>query len=248
MSTHYDHIAEQYKRAKLIPWRHHVEQYSLLMLLGVVEGKSVLDLACGEGHYTRMLKALGAERAVGVDISTKMIELASANEKETPLGVEYMVADARSVEFPYAFDVVLAAYLLNYARTREELLSMYAAIARNLKPGGRFVTVNDNPMQRPESFQATRKYGFVKNADAEIRDGTALRYTIFLENETFQFDNYHLAIATHEWALREAGLEGVQWRSLELSPAEASGPNRAYWDDFFADPSVILMECRKPVA
>jgi ubiquinone/menaquinone biosynthesis C-methylase UbiE len=248
MSTHYDDIAEQYKRAKLIPWRHYVEQYSLLTLLGDVKGKSVLDLACGEGHYTRIVKALGAERAVGVDISTKMIELAQQSERENGLGVEYVAADARSVQFPYAFDVVLAAYLLNYARNRQELLDMCRAIARNLKPGGRFVTVNNNPLQRPENFQATRKYGFVKSADEEIRNGTALRYTIFLENETFQFDNYHLDIATHEWALREAGLDGIEWHPLELSPAEASEPNKEYWDDFFVDPSVILLECRKPLA
>lgn len=248
MSTHYDHIAEQYKRAKLIPWRHHVEQYSLLKLLGDVTGKSVLDLACGEGHYTRMVKALGAARAVGVDISTKMIELARNSERENRLGVEYVVADARSIQFPDAFEVVLAAYLLNYARTPEELLAMFQGIARNLKPGGRFVTVNNNPLQRPENFLVTRKYGFVKSADQEIRNGTALHYTIFLENETFQFDNYHLDIATHEWALREAGLDGIQWHPLDLSPAEASGPNREYWDDFFVDPSVILLECRKPLA
>jgi ubiquinone/menaquinone biosynthesis C-methylase UbiE len=247
MSTHYDHIAEQYKRAKLIPWRHHVEQYSLLTLLGGVEGKSVLDLACGDGHYTRMVKALGAARAVGVDISTKMIELAQDSERANGLGVEYIIADARSVQFPDRFDVVLAAYLLNYARTREELLDMCVAIARNLKPGGRFVTVNNNPLQRPESFHKTRKYGFVKSAGEKIRNGTTLRYTIFLGNETFQFDNYHLDIATHEWALREAGLDGIQWHPLELSPAEVSGPNREYWDDFFTDPSVILFECRKPL-
>lgn len=248
MSTHYDHIAEQYKRAKLIPWRHHVEQYSLLKLLGDVTGKSVLDLACGEGHYTRIVKALDAARAVGVDISTKMIELARNSERENRLGVEYVVADARSVRFPDQFDVVLAAYLLNYARTRGELLDMCVAIARNLKPGARFVTVNNNPLQKPESFQGTRKYGFVKSADEKIRNGTALHYTIFLENEKFQFDNYHLDIATHEWALREAGLDSFQWHSPELSPAEAGGPSREYWDDFFADPSVILLECRKPLA
>ena len=248
MPTHYDAIAEQYKRAKLIPWRHHIEQYSLLTLLGDVNGKSVLDLACGEGHYTRIVKALGATRAAGVDVSEKMIELAEASERETSLGVQYVRADARAVHFPEPFDIVVAAYLLNYARTPEELLAMGQAIARNLKPGGRFVTVNNNPLQRPESFQATRKYGFIKNADGAIGNGTPLRYTIFLENETFQFDNYHLDIATHEWALREAGFAGIRWHSPRLAPAETNGPQREFWDDFFADPSVILLECQRPLA
>ena len=29
MTTHYDPIAEQYKRSKLQPWRTHVESYTL---------------------------------------------------------------------------------------------------------------------------------------------------------------------------------------------------------------------------
>jgi len=248
MQTDYDRIAGQYKRSKLVSWRHHIEQYSLVQLVGDVSGKSVLDLACGEGHYTRLAKALGAVRAAGVDISSKMIELAEAAEQETPLGIQYIVADAQSIQFADDFDIVIAAYLLNYARTKEELLAMCQAIARNLKPGGRFVTVNNNPAQHASRFSATRKYGFVKTAGEEIRNGTPLHYTIFLEGEAFQFDNYHLDIATHEWALQEAGFSGIQWHGPKLSPAEASGPNREFWDDFFVDPPVILLECEKPLA
>jgi toxoflavin synthase len=50
MSTNYDLIAEQYRRSKLTPWRTYIEQYTLLELLGDLRGKSVLDLACGEGY------------------------------------------------------------------------------------------------------------------------------------------------------------------------------------------------------
>ena len=58
----------------------------------------------------------------------------------------------------------------------------------------------------------------------------------------------HLDTATHEWALREAGFSGIQWHAAKLSPAEADGPNREFWRDFFPDPPVILLECRKPLA
>ncbi len=56
MQTDYDKIAESYKRSKQIPWRYHIEEYSLRSLLGDVSQASVLDLACGDGHYTRVLK------------------------------------------------------------------------------------------------------------------------------------------------------------------------------------------------
>ena len=175
MSTDYNTISEQYKRSKLTPWRTHIEQYTLLGLLGEVRGKSVIDLACGEGYYSRLIKARGASRVVGLDLSSKMIELARGDEEESQLGVEYLVEDATAFMPEEQFDIVTAAYLLNYADTEEKLLAMCKTVARCLKPGGRFVTVNNNPSQAPDRFGATRKYGFTKSAQEGLRPGTAIR-------------------------------------------------------------------------
>jgi ubiquinone/menaquinone biosynthesis C-methylase UbiE len=245
MATQYNHIAEQYKRSKHVIWRYYIEQYSLLELLGDVSGKSVLDLACGEGHYTRLLKTIGASRVVGVDLSSKMIELAEESEREQPLGIEYVVADARNIQFQEGFDFVVAAYLLNYARSEDELLAMCQAISRSLKPGGRFVTINNNPMQHVSHFGATRKYGFIKTAEGDIRNGTPIRYRFFLDSDTFDLENYHLDAATHVWALREAGLSDIQWHMAKLSPDEAMSPTHEYWRDFLQDPPITLLRCSK---
>jgi len=53
--------------------------------------------------------------------------------------------------------LVVTAYLLNYARTKEQLLDMCRAIADNLKSGGRFVSINNNPDQPSESFPTCKK-------------------------------------------------------------------------------------------
>ena len=45
-------------------------------------------------------------------------------------------------------------YLLTYASTVDELIAMRQAISRSLKPGGRFVTVNNNPDGPPSNFEA----------------------------------------------------------------------------------------------
>ena len=50
-------------------------------MLGSVAGLGVLDLACGEGFYTRQIARDGATRVVGVDISPEMIALAEELEK-----------------------------------------------------------------------------------------------------------------------------------------------------------------------
>ena len=86
MTTNYDPIAEQYKRAKQQPWRAHVEAYTLMKLIGDPAAKVVIDVACGDGFYTRMIRRRGASRVTGVDLSEKMIELARASEVEQRLG------------------------------------------------------------------------------------------------------------------------------------------------------------------
>src|SRR4051812_12210698 len=82
MTTNYDLIAEQYRRAKQQPWRVYIEAFTLMTLVGDPAGKAVIDIACGEGFYSRMIRQRGAAKVTGVDLSEKMIGLARASEAE----------------------------------------------------------------------------------------------------------------------------------------------------------------------
>lgn len=68
-------IGEAFKNFEGTPM-HRIAYQSVLRLLGNIAGKSVLDLGCGYGFFTRKLQHLGAARLVGVDISEKMLGLA----------------------------------------------------------------------------------------------------------------------------------------------------------------------------
>jgi toxoflavin synthase len=138
--------------------------------VGDPRGKAVLDVACGEGFYTRLIREWGAARVTGVDLSQGMIDLAQRQEGQHQLGVEYAVADARELSETDPFDLAVAAYLLNYARTRDELQSICDGIARSLKPGGRFVTVNCNPALTFPTAPSYRKYGFEKSVVSDWQD------------------------------------------------------------------------------
>lgn len=243
MPTDYNAIADQYKRSKLTPWRRYIEQYTYFEILGDVTGLSLLDLACGEGFYSRLLRLHGAARVVGMDMSERMIALARATEVEPPLDIEYVVGDARTFRASETFDVVTASYLLNYAQTEEQLAEMCATVAAALKPGGRFVAVNNNPRQSPSRFEATRPYGFIKSVADDLHPGAPITYTLFLENESFSFDNYYLSPDAHERALERAGFRDIEWLQPRLSP-EWQG-DRGYWDAFFEDPSVIFLQARR---
>ena len=245
MDTDYDRIAGQYKRAKLQPWRAHVERYTLLRLVGDLAGKSVIDLACGEGYYSRELRRRGAARVVGVDLSGAMIGLAEAEEARDPLGIEYRVGDARALEEPAQFDLAFAAYLLNYAHTAEELTRMCRAVAHALKPGGRFVTANNNPAEPPANFPAGRAYGYSKRVEGELVDGAPVVWEFLLPDGAFEVTNYYLGVEAMEEAFRAAGLREVRWHSPEVSPEGLREFGPGHWAAFLACPPVAFIECLK---
>ncbi len=245
MDTDYDRIAEQYQRARLQPWRTHIERYTLLRLVGDVAGKAVMDLACGEGYYTRALRQQGAARIVGVDLSRAMIGLAEAEEARRPLGVEYRVGDVRTLEVPGEFDLAFAAYLLNYAHSAEELAQMCRAVARALRPGGRFVTANSNPAEPIVAFPAARAYGFSRRVEGELVEGAPVVLEFFLPEGSFEVTNYYLSAGTMEEAFRAAGLRELRWHAAEVSPEGLCEFGREYWADFLAHPPVAFIECVK---
>ncbi|MBS0203801.1 MAG: class I SAM-dependent methyltransferase [Planctomycetes bacterium] len=245
MTTDYDPIAEQYQRSKQQPWRHCIECHTLMELIGDLSGMSAMDVACGEGFYTRLIRQRGAARVVGVDLSQGMIELARQQEARHQLGVDYLVGDARELSGAEPCDLVSAAYLLNYAGNRQELQAMCDGIANCLKPGGRFITVNCNPARHFPTAPSYRKYGFETTVTEEWREGTPIRWTFHLEDGPFDIENYHLDTAIHEAALSNAGFHTIRWHAPRLSPEGSSPTEVGFWSTFMDHSPVAFLECVK---
>jgi ubiquinone/menaquinone biosynthesis C-methylase UbiE len=244
MITNYDAIAEEYKKAKLQPWRLYIETFMLFDLVGDVTGKSVLDLACGEGFHTRLLRQKGADRVVGVDLSAGMIDLARKEEEHHPLGIEYVQQDAKKLNLKEDFDLVFAAWLLNYAETKEDLLKMCQGIARHLKPGRRFVTINNNP-DYTGATDSMRKYGFTREATASV-DGTPIAWKFFLDDRTtVEITNYYLSPSIHAWAFAEAGLRNLRWHPPQVAPEGLAEYSQDFWADFLRFKPAVCLDCEK---
>jgi toxoflavin synthase len=245
MTTNYDPIAEQYKRSKQQPWRTYIECFTLMQSIGDPKGLTVLDVACGEGFYTRLLRQRGAARVTGVDLSQAMIDLARRQELQQQLGIEYIVGDARELSVGAQFDLAVAAYLLNYAATRQELQAMCDGIARSLKPGGGFVTVNCNPALSFPTAPSYRKYGFETSVVGEWREGAPIKWTFHLSDGPFDIENYHLDVAIHEEAFRKAGFRDIRWHAPRLSPDGLLANDLEFWSTFLDHPPVTFIECVK---
>src|SRR5215468_7431724 len=128
----YAAVAEDYAKVKNIPWIRHLETFTFLDTIGDVQGKTILDVACGNGYYTRLLRRSGAAEVVGVDVSEAMIDAARRQEAAEPLGITYRVHDVSSMPRFGDFDLAVSAYLLNYAPSEVALTAMCQRILGNL--------------------------------------------------------------------------------------------------------------------
>ena len=237
----YDGLAHAYHDSKLLAFRS-LEQATFLHAVGDVTGQAVLDLACGSGYYTRLMKKAGADSAVGVDISADMIALARREETQMPHGITYVHGDARDADVAALggpFDVVTCTYLFNYARSPHELAQMLAAARRAVRPGGRVVGLNDNPAQAPADFGGTRAYGFVKTRvlpDEPRADGDVVRYEFAFESPTspghkhaFAFENVWFAPATYDALARAAGFASPVWIPVSAAVAPSGAADWTAW-------------------
>ena len=122
---------------------------------------------------------------------------------------------------------------------------MCRSVARALKPGGRFVTVNNNPAQPRGQFEEGRKYGFVKGGPAEMVEGSPISFTMLLDEGPLEIVNYHLSVATHERALRGAGLGEVRWHGPKVSPGGIAEFGEGHWANFVEHSPVTFLEARR---
>ncbi len=233
----YDAIAEAYRDSKRLPFRESIERYTLFEMLGDIRGKKVLDMACGDGFYTRLLKRAGASEVTGLDVSAEMIRMAEQEERRRPLGCAYLHQDVAAFEPSKTVDLVVAMYLLNYARTGQQLRRLCQVCHDALRPDGRFVGFNDNVLNPPRGTVSWKEYGLEKSCAPLPNEGGVVLYTVTNQDgRQFKFENFFLTPDTYRSAFQEAGSRDFRWVDLSLHPAQRGDP---FWDDFMTTPPVI---------
>jgi len=246
MTTNYNHLSDKYDQTKINPLRKYVDEFTLLNVLGNVRGKSVLDLGCGDGHYTRIVKSQGAAQVVGVDISQAMIAHARSQEQQTSLGIEYRVQDVADLERIGSFDIALAVYLFPYAATRRQLSEMCHSVYRNLKPGGKLVAAIMNPAVAKAELPCYQKYGVTVTAPTGLQDGAAITSSLEIPGGSVDLSVYYWSQAIYEQTLKEAGFQRIVWHPMEVAEEAIQRYGQDYWQTFQAKSLDIVFECYKP--
>jgi trans-aconitate 2-methyltransferase len=119
---------ERYQSGHSYVWRY---GEALVDLLVPRPGERIIDLGCGSGQLTARIAHSGAA-VTGIDASPEMIAAARANFPE----IEFHIADAASFTVPNPVDAVFSNAALHWVRDAHGAVQ---AVARALKPGGRFV-------------------------------------------------------------------------------------------------------------
>lgn len=197
---------------------------NLMRMLAVKKGERVLDLACGQGYFTRLAREAGADIA-GADISKELIAKAKA---QTP-GTTFYVAPATNLNFAKdnTYDAALCVLAL---QNIEDLPATFKEVRRVLKPDGRFVFVLNHPAFRvlkrsswgwdeEAKAQYRRVDGYLSSAKiaVDMHPGKATRATTV---------SYHRSLQDFFKALAGAGLAATRLEEWISHKQSQKGPRQ----------------------
>lgn len=152
-SEHLEQTEDTYQRQVILP--------NLLRVLDLKKGTRVIDIACGQGFFSRAFAEAGA-KVTGTDLSRELIERAQAL---SPKGIAYHAAPATDLAFAQdeSFD---AATIVLAIQNIEDISRTFAEASRVLTKGGRLVLVMVHPAFR---IPKRSSWGFDETAKTQYR-------------------------------------------------------------------------------
>ena len=149
----------------------------LVRLAAVTPADRVLDLACGTGDILFEAARYHPRRAVGVDLTHRMLVLASERRGADAHRPTLVMGDMLALPLPAAaYDVVTTGYGL---RNVPHLYQAIQEIHRVLAPGGRLLSLDFNRPQNPVVRSAYLTYLTVV--------GSALGWVLHGDSNTYRY-------------------------------------------------------------
>jgi ubiquinone/menaquinone biosynthesis C-methylase UbiE len=97
-----------------------------------IEGKSVIDIGCGPGHYAAALAARGAARVLGVDFASGMIDLARQRAERAGVAdrCTFTLGDFLQVTGDEKFDYAVVMGFMDYIEDPKALMQKVLRVCR----------------------------------------------------------------------------------------------------------------------
>jgi hypothetical protein len=175
-----------------------------------------------------------------------MIRQAREEEARHPLGIEYVCSAVEQLGRIGAFDWIAAYFLLPCAGSRDDVLEMCKTIYDNLKPGGRFLSINDNYSDAALYHEQFRKYGVTYKPGRTVADGETFVAELNVdEGAWIELEYRFFSRETYEHAFRSAGFGAVMWHGLAVPPQLEARKGKEFWAFLLEHPPAVLIECRR---
>lgn len=161
MKTDWDNVAPWYSTHLEGDYTYQAKVIApnLVRMLDIKKGEAVLDLACGEGYFSRLIKDTGAS-VTGVDLSVELINIA----KEKSSNISYIIAPAENTKLKKeSFDKAFTVLAFENIKNIDEVM---LEIKRVLKKEGKFVLVMLHPAFRIPKYS---DWGFDTKKDTQYR-------------------------------------------------------------------------------
>lgn len=98
-----------------------------------IEGKSVLDVGCGPGHYGIALARAGAAHVVGIDFAEGMIKLARRQAQATGVGARctFIAQDFYTYQSETPFDYSIVMGVMDYVADPNVLIAKVLSMTQD---------------------------------------------------------------------------------------------------------------------
>jgi SAM-dependent methyltransferase len=192
-----------------------LEWPALHSLLPPLKGLAVLDLGCGFGKWSRLMREQGAVSVVGIDISTRMLERARAENAID--GITYLNCAIEDAEFdPESFDLVTSSLALHYV---ERFDRVCGNVARWLRPEGMFVLSVEHPIitAHPDNLEGwcLDAAGARRHWSVDQYRDEGVRHTRWFVDDVIK---YHRTVETYVNTLIDSGLAIARLLEPEGTP------------------------------
>ncbi|QTL38892.1 class I SAM-dependent methyltransferase [Xenorhabdus budapestensis] len=238
----YNPIADLYESFSDSAAQINIEIRTILNLAGDIQGKSVLDLACGYGLFSRLFRNHGASKVVGVDISHNMIEIAKSKSQQYDDNIEFHVRDACNMESFGKFDLIIAAWLFCNTLSLEDLEMMFRSVAKNLAPNGKLIAYTIDPDYRLVKGNCIN-YRVNILSQEPWKEGAFVKAE-FLTTPPSPFTMYQWSREQHKEACNKAGLTQLEWHKPTLLQSDIDSYPPGFWDDFQNNCHDIAFVCQ----
>ncbi len=162
-----------------------------------LSGKSLCDLGCGPGLYTRRFAAHGA-KVTGVDFSRYTLDYA---RDHTDQSISYIHADYLADELPFGFDIITLIYTDLCVLSPDQRCKLLGRMKEMLNPEGHIVIDVAGPGLLKSRKEVTLIEDRLMGGFWAAEDYVGIQKTFIYEDQHLALDRYIIVEPSETWQI-----------------------------------------------